>query len=109
MSDLDVKIQDVANFWDFQMPGNAMEELAECIQAINKVERAHHEYAMTLGNDREVEDAAEYQYIKSLNDFKNEVRDVYISLKALMYHYELENDIMERVEKKLDKKYKKED
>lgn len=106
MTDLEIKIAGVASFWNFQMPGMAMEELAECIQAINKVKRAAHEYIMAEEKDPEVANAALYTYNKRKDELKDEIRDVYISLRALMHHYDLEDDIMERVEKKLDKKYK---
>lgn len=107
MSDLEIKIAGVASFWDFQMPGMAMEELAECIQAINKVERAEHEYIMAEEKDPEVADAAWYTYNKRKDELKDEIRDVYISLRALIHHYDLEeDDIMNRVVKKLNKKFK---
>lgn len=105
MSDLEAKIAGVASFWNFQMPGMAMEELAECIQAINKVKRAAHEYIMAEEKDPEVASAALYTYNKRKDELKDEIRDVYISLRALMHHYDLEDDIMDRVVKKLDKKY----
>jgi len=107
MSDLDVKIQDVANYWDYNMPMMAMEELAEAIQAISKVERANDEYVRAEGTDnQEVANAAWRIVERRMDELKDEIRDVYISLKALMYRYNIENDIMERVEEKLNKKYK---
>lgn len=106
MSDLDIQIADVASFWDFQMPGNAMEELAECIQAINKVERAQHEYVMAENSrDEEKADVAFSRVLDRQEDFKNEIRDVYISLRALMHYYNLDDDIMDRVVEKLNRKY----
>lgn len=106
MSDLEIKIAGVASFWDSRMPGMAMEECAEVIQAINKVERAEHEYIMAEEKDPEVADAAWYAYNKRKDELKDEIRDVYISLRALIHHYDLEeDDIMDRVVKKLDKKY----
>lgn len=108
MSDLEIKIAGVASFWDSRMPGMAMEECAEVIQAINKVERAEHDFIMAKEKDPEVVDAAYaawYTYNKRKDELKDEIRDVYISLRALMHHYDLEDDIMERVIKKLDKKY----
>ncbi len=101
MSDLDVKIQDVANYWNYKMPMMAMEELAETIQAISKVERCEEDEDgfLTAKGNRE--------YLIRLDELKDEIRDVYISLRALMYTYRIsEDDIMERVEKKLNKKYK---
>lgn len=107
MSDLDIQIAGVASFWDFQMPGNAMEELAETIQAINKVERAQYEYTMTEDlRDKGKADEAWSRFLDRKEDLKNEIRDVYISIKALMHMYEIsEEDIMERVYNKLNKKY----
>jgi NTP pyrophosphatase (non-canonical NTP hydrolase) len=107
MSDLDVKIQDVANYWDYNMPMMAMEELAEAIQAISKVERANDVYIRAENtNEPKVADAAWRIVERRMDELKDEIRDVYISLKALMYRYNIENDIMERVEEKLNKKYK---
>ena len=107
MSDLDVKIQDVANYWDYNMPMMAMEELAEAIQAISKVERANDVYIRSENtNEPKVADAAWRIVETRLDELKDEIRDVYISLRALMYRYNIEDDIMERVEKKLNKKYK---
>lgn len=114
MSDIDAKIQDVANYWGYKMPMMAMEELAEAIQAISKVERANDVYIgdsifvsskYFVGEEKDPE-AAWRAVNKCTDDLKNEIRDVYISLKALMYYYSIEDDIMERVEEKLNKKYK---
>ena len=107
MSDLDVKIQEVADYWDYNMPMMAAEELAEAIQAISKVERANDEYIRAEGiDDPKVADAGWYMVEKCLDEFKDDIRDVYISIRALMYYYNIEDDIMERVEEKLNKKYK---
>lgn len=107
MSDLDAKIQDVANYWDYNMPMMAMEELAEAIQAISKVERANDVYVRVERNDNpKASDVAWRMVEKSLDELKDEIRDVYIALKALIYRYNIEDDIMERVEEKLNKKYK---
>jgi NTP pyrophosphatase (non-canonical NTP hydrolase) len=107
MSDLDVKIQDVADYWGYKMPMMAMEELAEAIQAISKVERARDVFRETLENDIEVADAARYQIDKRKDELKDEIRDIYISMRALMLYYGIdESDVMERVEEKLNKKYK---
>ena len=106
MSDLEIQIAGIASFWDFQMPGNAMEELAETIQAINKVERAQDEYTMAEDSgDKEKADEAWSRFLGRQEDLKNEIRDVYISLRALMHYYNLEDDIMDRVVEKLNKKY----
>lgn len=106
MSDLDIQIAGVASFWDYQMPGNAMEELAETIQAINKVERARHEYVIAEDSgDKGKADVAYSKFLGRREDLKNEIRDVYISLRALMHYYDLEDDIMDRVVEKLNRKY----
>ena len=101
MSDLDAKIQDVADYWNYKMPMMAMEECAECIQAISKVERCEED------EDGFLTDKGNREYRIRIDELKDEIRDVYISLRALMYMYKIsEEDIMERVEKKLNKKYK---
>lgn len=106
MSDLDIQIAGVSAFWDFQMPGNAMEELAETIQAINKVERAQHEYKMAEDSgDEEKADMAYSKFLRRQDELKDEIRDVYISLRALMHYYNLDDDIMDRVVEKLNRKY----
>ena len=107
MSDLDVKIQDVTDFWKHKMPMMAMEELSEVIQAISKVERARDVFREALEDDVEVVDAARYQIDKRKDELKDEIRDIYISMRALMLYYGIdESDVMERVEEKLNKKYK---
>lgn len=107
MSDLDVQIQDVTDFWKHKMPMMAMEELSEVIQAISKVERARDVFREALEDDVEVADAARYQIDKRKDELKDEIRDIYISMRALMLYYGIdESDVMERVEKKLNKKYK---
>ena len=114
MSDLDVKIQDVANYWDYNMPMMAVEECGEVIQAISKVERAIGVKMAALKkvmitndeNDDKALMLASQNIDKRKEELKDEIRDVYISLRALMYYYNIEDDIMERVEKKLNKKYK---
>ena len=107
MSDLDVKIQDVTDYWKHKMPMMAMEELSEVIQAISKVERARDVFREALEDDIEVADAARYQIDKRKDELKDEIRDIYISMRALMLYYGIdESDVMERVEKKLNKKYK---
>jgi NTP pyrophosphatase (non-canonical NTP hydrolase) len=107
MSDLDIKIDGVTRFWKHKMPMMAMEECAEVIQAISKVERARDVYKEALEDDVEVADAANYQIGKRKDELKDEIRDIYISIRALMLYYGIdESDIMERVEVKLNKKYK---
>lgn len=107
MSDLDVKIQDVTDFWKHKMPMMAMEELSEVIQAISKVERARDVFREAIENDVEVVDAARYQIDKRKDELKDEIRDIYISMRALMLYYGIdESDVMEKVEEKLNKKYK---
>ena len=106
MSDLDIQIAGVASFWDYQMPGNAMEELAEAIQAINKVERAQHEYVMAENSgDEEKADVAYFKVLDCQENLSIEISDVYISLRALMHYYNLDDDIMDRVVEKLNRKY----
>ena len=96
MSDLEVKMKDVAHYWGHKMPMMAMEECAELIQAISKFERA------TIPNN----ESEEYK------NLVKEIADVYISMNALISWYapgafygQMKDDIMEAVENKLNKKY----
>lgn len=75
----------VNKYWGDQMPIMCMEELAELIQAISKRER----YCMS-----------------ATDGLKNEIADVYISLYAIMSHYDIDaSEITELMNKKLKKKY----
>ena len=106
MSDLDVKIKDVADYWKRKMPMMAMEELAEAIQAISKVERARDAYGKALEDGVEAADASYQKIGKRRDELKDEIRDIYISMRALMLYYGIdESDVMERVYSKLNKKY----
>lgn len=83
----------VSKFWGARMPMMAMEELAECIQAISKCERKK-----------------TYDGFDAFNHLAEEIGDVYISLNALTWHYkeicpDLETKIQERINSKLSKKY----
>lgn len=77
--------KDVADFWKDKMPIMVMEEAGELIQAISKVERKR-------PNARE--------------NLCEEIRDMYISLAALINHYEIDGDLINfMVKTKLNKKY----
>ena len=100
MSDLEVKMQDVAHYWGHKMPMMAMEECAELIQAISKIERCEED------EDGFLTEKGNMEYKIRLDELKDEIRDVYISIRAIMHTYKIgEEDIMERVYNKLNKKY----
>lgn len=96
MSDLEIQMQDVGDFWKEKMPMMTMEELAELIQAISKFQRSE-------GGD----------LTQVYNDLVKEMADVYISIHALMWWYTdnesmydcFKDDIMAAVVEKLNKKY----
>ena len=90
------KVAGVADYWGPQMPMMAMEEAGEFIQAISKMERF---YKIEGGDNVGIE----YDLRKSLID---EIGDILISVKALQYHYRINDDeINNRIETKLNKKY----
>lgn len=85
------KIGEVCGYWRDKMPMLAMEEAGELIQAISKVERKGDRY---LEND------------ELRNNLIEEIRDMYICLQALQYHYGLDNPtIEEAIDEKLNRKY----
>ena len=87
------QIQDVADHWDDKMPMMCMEECGELIQALSKYER------QDFNGYPEVEDI----YRQNIID---EIGDMYISLKAIMYHYGISTEkVVERIDYKLNKKY----
>lgn len=78
------KLDEVADYWDDKMPMMAMEEMGELIQAISKLERKGKAVRSNL---------------------VEEIRDVYISLMALQYRYNIQmSEIEEEIEKKLNMK-----
>lgn len=100
------EIKSVADHWGDKMPMMAMEECAEVIQAISKVERNTDIFRKCLESDPEVADAAQYQWSGSKDKLTDEIRDVYISMRALIYYYNLDEvKILEKVKTKLNKKY----
>lgn len=83
------KIKSVADFWDEKMPMLCMEECGELIQAVSKVERK--------GLDVDTE-----------RNLKEEIRDIYISLMAIQFHYNIsDTEIEEMIGQKLDVKKEK--
>lgn len=105
MSDLEVKIQDVAHYWGHKMPMMTIEECAELIQAISKFER---------------NDLFEPGIKNVYGNLVEEIADVYISIHALIHWYgelygdlleipnyeeRMKEDIMSAIEDKLNKKY----
>lgn len=93
LKDLLEKAQGVSEFWKDKMPMMACEEAGELIQAISKLER---------NTDSEVE-STQRLYKKKL---KEEIADMYISLMALQFHYDIRfTDAYEQILRKLDVKY----
>lgn len=101
MSDLEVKMKDLGDYWNQKMPMMAMEECAELIQAISKFERAD-----IVIEDRNVENSL-------YNNLVKEMADVYISIHALMWWYTdndsmyevMKEDVADAIVAKLNKKY----
>lgn len=90
---MEKKIIEVAEYWGDRMPMMCMEEAAELIQAISKLERFRDN--VFVGIPKEAK--------KPLID---EIGDMYISINAIMYYYGIsQEDINKRVEYKLNKKY----
>ena len=90
--------REVANHWTFRMPMMAMEECGELIQAISKFERSS--TFRETDNDKFVWDGTKIENIIE------EMADVFISCSALCHQYGIsEDDIIEAIEKKLQKKY----
>lgn len=105
MSDLEVKMQEVGEWWNSKMPMMAMEECAELVQAISKFER---------------NDLFEPEIKNVYGNLVKEIADVYISIHALIHWYgeeygdlleipnyeeQMKEDIMSAIEAKLNKKY----
>ena len=91
-------IGDVDNYWGDLMPIMATEELAECIQAISKLERAH--MSPTYASVYRIECKEE------IANTTKEISDVFISLLAICHHYDIKpDDIKDRMIEKLAKKY----
>jgi len=80
------KVGEISNYWGRKMPMMVMEEAGELIQAISKEERK--------GNE------------KTRNNLIEEIRDMYISLAAIQYHYGIDYPIIQKeINKKVNKKY----
>lgn len=106
-------IKDVSNYWAERMPMMCMEEAGELIQAISKYERKK-DYYQSLGEDEEVflwkrvaeEKKGRYEWQNSRKDLIDEIGDMYISLAAIMNHYNIDiKEVDERINNKLNKKY----
>lgn len=97
--DIEDKIGNVAMYWGRMMPMMAMEEAGEFIQAISKYER------WLSDEDLEIEDSKELR--KELrNNIVKEMADMVISIKALMYKYNIDDERVENaINDKLVKKY----
>ena len=80
------KIKDVAKYWGNTMPIMAMEEAGELIQAISKYER-------NLSDEEK-------------QNLIDEIGDMFISLHALIEHYDIDSSKVKlRIGKKLNKRY----
>lgn len=91
-------VEEVANFWGKNMPMMACEEMAECIQAISKLERNLNFFGYEFKRIP-VEDALYANLTK-------EIADVYISLSAISAIYGItDKDIQDAVDNKLRKEY----
>ena len=90
------KCETVSDFWGSQMPMNAMEEMAELIQAISKFERSF--------VDGKEPNLNIYQMRKGA--IVIEIADVWIATIALMHYYDIDlGIIVEKMSEKLEKKY----
>lgn len=103
-------IAGVAGYWGDKMTQMAMEELAECSQAISKLKRKIHagmpDGILTESERTDWINSLEDEQIQRLANAIAEMADVYISLKAVMFQYGISDaDVMERVHRKLDQKY----
>lgn len=88
----DDKIFEVNDYWGDQMPMMAMEEAGEFIQAVSKMER--NRVPLDL------------YYESSKENLIKEMADMMISMKALTFRYDIEDDeIFEAIDKKLEKNY----
>lgn len=95
-NDYQEDFREVALYWGRMMPMMAMEEAGEFIQAISKYERY-------LSDE---DDLYDHQKGKELiNNITKEMADMIISIGALMYKYNINDD---RVEKALEEKLSKE-
>ncbi len=85
---------DVTDYWQNLMPMNTCEEAGELVQAISKMER-------------EIKCKCRKEKIRDLKEeLSKEIADMYISLRALMFYYGIEEDTIDRLaEKKLSKVY----
>lgn len=78
-------LKGVADFWGDKMPMMAMEEAGEFIQAVSKMERK--------GGEKERQNLLE------------ELVDMYISTRAIEFHYGFsQEEILEQLNKKLNTK-----
>ena len=99
--------KEVAEYWGDKMPMMAMEEMAELIKAISKLERC-----MSVKVDEQESDLM--NVLEELNDKQKsawlnvieEIGDVFISCKAIMCRYCISQELVDkRISDKLNKKY----
>lgn len=85
---------EINDFWGNKMPMMAMEEAAELIQAISKVERCNPRVA---------------SYDQAIENLVEEMADVSIAIQALMARYNIDVEyVQEAMNKKLSKEYDEE-
>lgn len=91
------KFEAVSNFWGDFMPMKTMEESGELIQAISKYE------VLTVSAHQEMSPVPiEEKYEILRTNLMEEIRDVYISLEALKFLYDIDdNEINRLIEEKL--------
>lgn len=96
--ELRFKCIDVAGYWGNKMPMMTMEEAGELIQAISKLERSQSDGV------RNTLEMAEYKQARK--NLVDEIGDMFISLTALMEHYNIDDEeVDKRIETKLNKVY----
>lgn len=103
---IDERIKNVSNYWAERTPMMCMEEAGELIQAISKYERKK-DYYESLGED-EVAEAkrGRFEWNVARKNLIDEIGDVYISLAAIMDHYDIYiHEVDKRINDKLNKIY----
>lgn len=95
----DEMYKEVAEYWGDKMPMMAMEEMAELIKAMSKLERT-----VCVGDIQNVT-LNDKQKSAWLNVIE-EIGDVFISCKAIMCRYGISQELVDkRISDKLNKKY----
>ena len=106
----DKMYKEVAEYWGDKMPMMAMEEMAELIKAISKLERNLSVGVIQVGEQESdlmntIEELNDKQKSAWLNVVE-EIGDVFISCKAIMCRYGITQELVDkRISDKLKKKY----